>query len=1699
MSTSSKIDPNTLGWVKAEIDESLRQAHVALESFAQNPSNDTRLRFSVTHLHQVVGTLQMVELDGAAMLAREAEDLADAVLNEQVEARESNLELLSRAILLLPDYLGGLQFGRPDTPLKLLPLMNELRAARQLEPIAEDDLFAPDLSVRPPPRPEDKPKLSEDEYTEVAQKLRPAFQLALLNWLRDSSDTKALATIQDSVAALQQLAPIGVIEQLFWVAGGLLEALTTGGLESTNERKKLVARLDQQIKRLIDGGEKGLLRATSEALVKSMLFQLGTAGSNGPKVTQLRRAFELDQLLSVPVGDTITVTDLPEPKTVESVSTALSEEIHAAQELLAAYFDLDRKDVGSLEPLLEQLHRFSSTVDLLGILELKALVDKLLEVATAVVQGRLKSTEEVSMRMAQALLLVENCSRDIWAPNWKRQIDDWTSALQGLLSPEAEGAPGVQGIEVGEVSDTEFEELVSVVASEIHVTMTKVEELVEEFAAATSELSRLDDIPDYLGQIHGALQMLGEERALELAELIGARIDELRTGKLVPTAAVLDALAVCVGTLTAYAEGLQHGRTNIDDLMDAATNDMEAASRAAELGELDPNVLLDSVQSYVSQWLENTTDTEALGAALQGLDDVTMLAVSQGQERIERIGSETNALLAIVAEDPLQLSQEIADTLARSVEALVVLGKEQLRPGTAAEPAPAPVVTAAPVPQAPVGDEVETAAPVERQPTHEPAPSAPAPPAEIPEQAAPPEPEAISPVVPQPSAEREPVPVPTDEQVPAAAPAPDIDPEMLEIFADEAREVLETVGSEFPTWRSDPENSDALLEVRRGFHTLKGSGRMVGATEIGELAWAVENVLNKVRDKKLAASDAIFGLLETVQAVLPGMIDQLQGAPGSDADVDALRQAANALANGDAAAVPGAQSVQQRRPPAPAEQVEGVPAADALPKLELALLRIFTGEARGHLDTVKNEIAACRESGGHCLVTTALLRATHTLAGSARSIGLRPMAVACSEIEDLLETLQEAGIPLEDSHLVALDDMVTYVSELLDVLNDDTKSSEQVTQRLDDLAKRAHSAVVALPTPEAAVQSATADAAAKPEPAQVPEPKEPPVPVSPVEETQPISTPMPAPPPASVAALPAMDEEIDPELVDVFLEEAVDLLGSIEQALRRWRTNQSDNQAIDDLKRALHTLKGGARMASAMSVAGLAHNTEDLLKRVEEGQLTARAELFDLLDEVHDALVMLVDQIRQARPLSDVKGLNAKVARILAGGAIDAPKPAVASAAEEARAPDEATDEPRTKPADEALADRRTGDDSELEPVRERRDRRGQVRVRTNVLTDLVNYAGEVSISRARMEQQVYGLRDNLIELNRNVVRFRDQIRDLEIQSESQILYRTEQTEEEAVSSGFDPLELDRYSRLQQLSRTLGESLHDLATIQSNLQTYAGEAESTLQQQARINANLQEGLMRTRMIAFSTQAARLRHIARQTGRELGKRVELQITGTNVGVDRTVLERMMGPFEHMIRNSIDHGIESGDERSRAGKPLTGTITIDTSQEGTEIVISFSDDGHGLDTGAIRRRAVERGFISEDSDLSDEELIQFILVAGFSTADEVTHLSGRGVGMDVVENEVRQLSGSMAVNTTTGAGTTFTIRLPVTLSITQALLVQVGDQTFAIPLSAVNNIIEVPTDSLNISTGKTPLLNYEDQVYSFMHVGQRLGIGSELRNG
>ena len=347
----------------------------------------------------------------------------------------------------------------------------------------------------------------------------------------------------------------------------------------------------------------------------------------------------------------------------------------------------------------------------------------------------------------------------------------------------------------------------------------------------------------------------------------------------------------------------------------------------------------------------------------------------------------------------------------------------------------------------------------------------------------------------------------------------------------------------------------------------------------------------------------------------------------------------------------------------------------------------------------------------------------------------------------------------------------------------------------------------------------------------------------------------------------------------------------------------------------------------------------------------------------------------------------------------------------EAEAEAEGVAEEPAEAAEAALggaAERRTGSRIQHELVR----------VRADLLESALNYAGEVGIYRSRLEQQVHSINFNLGELEQTVVRLRDQLRKLEIETEAQILYQFQQESGKLDYPEFDPLELDRYSLLQQLSRALGESTSDLVSLQGLLLNQAREAETLLLQQSRVTTELQDGLMRTRMVPFARHAQRLRRVVRQTAEEAHKQVEIRLLGAEGEMDRQLLERVLAPLEHMLRNSVVHGIETPEVRKQRHKPPVGAVTITLSREGSEVVMEVMDDGGGLNLPAIRSKAEEMGLTPKHAKLSEREIMALILEPGFSTATQVTQSAGRGVGMDVVANEIKQLGGTLRIDSSAG---------------------------------------------------------------------------------
>jgi len=308
-------------------------------------------------------------------------------------------------------------------------------------------------------------------------------------------------------------------------------------------------------------------------------------------------------------------------------------------------------------------------------------------------------------------------------------------------------------------------------------------------------------------------------------------------------------------------------------------------------------------------------------------------------------------------------------------------------------------------------------------------------------------------------------------------------------------------------------------------------------------------------------------------------------------------------------------------------------------------------------------------------------------------------------------------------------------------------------------------------------------------------------------------------------------------------------------------------------------------------------------------------------------------------------------------------------------------------------------------------------------------------------------------------------------------------------TTDFDPLELDRFSNMQQLSRALAESVSDLLNLHEMLDDSVRQAESLLTQQSRVSSEMQEGLMQTRMTPFGSAAPRLRRVVRAAATETGKqaRLQLRMAGSSDQLDRNVLERITAPLEHMLRNAIAHGIESPRVRRKAGKPEEGNISVTVEAEATEFVIRVEDDGAGVNLKAVRSRAIERGLMDKSDDIDPQQLLQFIRTSGFSTSTAVTGLAGRGVGMDVVNSEIKQIGGSMEIETEKGEGTRFTIRIPFSLAVMQTIAVNVGERPFQVPLNSVAGVARMtPAEYAALTKSDSPKYEFAGEEYPLLEL-------------
>ena len=1185
----------------------------------------------------------------------------------------------------------------------------------------------------------------------------------------------------------------------------------------------------------------------------------------------------------------------------------------------------------------------------------------------------------------------------------------------------------------------------------------------------------------------------------------------------------------------------------------------------------------------------------------------------------------------------------------------------------------------------------------------------------------------------------------------------DQDAEILEIFVEEIEEIFVELSTLFTTWFENPSDQETLSTIRRHFHTLKGSGRMVGAKSAGELAWTVEDILNRAMSGTIPLDDKVqyfaqtvfkiyqyklYPIFKTVQLadidlrplVLLGQ--QIQQKLSLEPALEELLELATNLTSEDG--ITGLEFIDERSSAVDTE-AEGITTEHTETEDNNYIeetIAIFIEEAEDHLATIdqflKNEEDHTQDYNG-------LIRALHTLRGSSSMAQIEQIFEASTKVENLFKTLLQDDIVSTSNQTALLIQYAEFVRDYLHILRQGQTQkldaiyetfnnawnnygfasteidegvnpqglvsklialnidllldaefefekrakveypeyiqalTEQAQQLLDhtdnraaigihqfthelklsyetlvlkpellnldyayELFAQAHQEFIHLFDTLAAGQrvilSADVQKVLNDLSAFVQQD---------FEQFDEVAAPVATSTLLAVVDLAQISQKIrsaraemhaadanhdfDTDLLEIFLEEAEELLVGIDQDLNTWAKDQTNTASLNNLMRYLHTLKGGANMIQATHIGLISHELESIYERVIRKQIEVTPQLVSIVrlvqDDVTDRIQIIrennidyagresIEILRNIQQIAQGKSVGVATIETVAVEAntsevevetfaveleteqelvvadvehFESPEESIRLIAEETFLEEaeeilESTDEFLTKWFEQRsdrslllqlqraahslkggarmvenepvaaisyqlettfeqfavhhfnsnaydlllqttfswlkqaiferdysnfdslrlslesielvnvtaqLPNRVTqanslstpkifefiqGDGTEPPAMlgewgssSQQDNSNEMIRISADLVEKMIDLSGENAINRSRIEMDLGQIGNTLNEMELAMKRLADQLRRMEGELESQIIAK--HGSENSRYADFDPLEMDQYSSLNQLSKSLAESASDLVDFKRTLADKIRDAEGLLLQQSRIQAEIQESLMRTRLVPFSRLLPRLQRIVRQTSSTLNRPTELIVNNTEGELDRTILERLVTPFEHMLRNAIDHGIEDTEQRQQAKKTAVGQIELNISRQGTDVLVSFSDDGKGIDEAKIKEKALNLGLIKADKFLDKQEILQLIFHPGFSTAKEVTQISGRGVGLDVVQSEIKALGGHVSVDSNLGEGTTFTIRVPTTVSVSDALMVKAGDQQFAISLAQIDRIVRIAPSTL-----------------------------------
>jgi chemotaxis protein histidine kinase CheA/ActR/RegA family two-component response regulator len=1696
-------NPQAFGWIKSALTQAMLQASSSLTK-AEEPPSPVTLDTVSSNLHQIQGSLKMVELDAASMLAGELENLSVKLAkNSDVGIDTEAVITLKSGLDSLENYLVAIENQTPRSPLVLVDDINRARAITGLQPITSYDLFDPPLDLSAVSDIGETLDFSEEKRKLVLIDLRKRFRQALLSWLQRKNPEQSLTSMVEMMSHLQKVSDLEVLKQLWWVAAGFVESIRDSGVEIDSAIKSQFAKLDAEISRIGEGNRAAIASSPPDSLMRQMLFSIGNSSNahQGQEVSgrakQIVTQLGLDQwfALADDSGAEDELVGLVQQISNLSVEIDL-ESLNQIENYIELYFS------GNLES--EQVTTFFRLLDEIGETVAKHDVGDLNEFTVAVCES-IKSVDRdaaslaetgADIKIASALLLLRDTLETPSSVSrvWKQSILDRTLELRQLVDSDSADRGDMQ--QTRQQSEMEYHQARSVVIDEIHSNLSGIENLIS--SAKYDDLDKvslapvqeyLHDLSDWFGIIEASeLSSLTRDTASKYRQMLAGSISFNRenTERL---AFVIASIGVCAGQL-----------------------DEESSQPAAVIARA--SLMLDAIESPVELRQDTESDTtgietdsdvevdkpETITDQLDQLDEIRRSLRSRDDEEFQFIRL---ALLFSAIQDH---ADALDDTY---LSGLAEIGKSLTQKAIDGE----------------VHFDSETEdfiGLISRQ---------------MRQQALHPE-DRVDPGIDEwqgryeaiiDQQQQESAPVHTDMPVQQEVESSGInEPQLRQIFIDELHQQsssLNGILASINTRLSNPDDAskqeiigDHLAIIERLVHTLTGNFKSLGFSTIGESLEKLETLIQVDTDevaivemyrdnlqmfKELIADSA--NEIETEHTIseattaqyqsLPGLFENLQReivrkAIPLDID-DVLEDSAETTdksgAELDYSLEPHHDDdsdeldmdivVEEIGESEILEQESGLDIAQQIEEIT------DSGNLGEGVDDVQSASSYPEQNESE-------QQDLHAVAGNFAGTVEEDMDIHSPPQGE--EMIAEEPAPDEESagSLDGVGEMEE--TEKLEFHEaDGIEETNSVSEPVSEVERSEH-------TPADREFAGASDDDAIEE-----------IPESTSEQD------------ASDSGQDEEGYETDNEIKQIFLEESVSRLSRINNYLAQWRSSEVSEEILAGIRREFHTLKGSAASSGFDDISRLSHVVESLLEQDNSRIAADDSSLLNLLEEMHDGVAAELGFIPGANE-DHIKSLISMVEVLVSGdsGMSDVTSSIIDESDADTHIADQlpgdadelasliATQQEATMDSDvdeaEVNGQKIHEEEPESQPgywmpptelvktgseIPSVESNTGALRIENKKLSDLLNFSGELGLTRTRLKNTLEATRAELDVLRNSTKRIRDGLRDLEFEADSQMRSMPENRDQETGDEIFDPLQLDRYSRLQSRARDVSRQLDDLARVERQLSDKASDLDGALIQQIHLGEQLQDGLMSTRMISINEYLPRLRQLVRETSRRHEKPVDFVTEGADIEVDRQVVDTMMPPFEHMIRNAIIHGIESEEERQSQGKSASGQISLKVVQQGSELLIEFSDDGLGLDREKLSQRAVETGLVQSKDDSIEDHLLQIITEPGFTTAETVSLDSGRGVGLDVVYQAVRTLGGSMALSSQPGEGVSFQFRLPVTMTVSQALLIRVGRFRFAVLTRTIERVVRVQASDLLQVDGQTRLV-VGDQMIPVFNMAERL---------